>query len=158
MDLLITNARLPGGGRAAGSQPDRVSVRVRGGRIAEIGADLPRDGGRELDAEGGTVVPGLVDAHVHLQSVPGATFRGDDEDARRRAWKHHLKAYLACGVTTILDAAIAAPVLRDIHSWLDGGGAGPRVLALAPALYPPGGYLDDNYLTDAWGPFWGPVA
>ena len=64
---------------------------------------------------------------------------------------------MAWGVTTVLDAGIAAPALRRIRSHLDSGGAGPRYLALAPAFYPPDGYLDHNYLTDAWGPMWRPA-
>ena len=31
------------------------------------------------------------------------------------------------------------------------------MLALAPAFYPPDGYLDNNYLTDEWGPIWRPA-
>jgi len=44
---------------------DRIDVRLAGGRIAAIGARLPR-GGDELDGRGGALLPGLADHHVHL--------------------------------------------------------------------------------------------
>ena len=155
MNLLITNARLIDGTGAPPRTP--CSIRIRAGRITAIERDLPPGDESPLDVAGATVLPGLIDPHVHLQAVPGATFRMDDEDQLWQARLHHLRAYLACGVTTVLDAAISAPVLRKIRAHLDSGGIGPPLLALAPAFYPPDGYLDHNYLTDAWGPMWRPV-
>ena len=154
-NLLITNARLIDGTGAPPRAP--CSIRIRAGRIAEIERELPAGDDPVLDVAGATVMPGLIDPHVHLQAVPGATFRGDNEDRLWEARLQHLRAYLACGVTTVLDAAIAAPVLCEIRRHLDSGGVGPRYLALAPAFYPPDGYLDHNYLTDAWGPMWRPA-
>ena len=127
--LLIRNARLIDGNGAPPRAP--CSIRIRAGRIAEIARELPAGVDSVLDVAGATVMPGLIDPHVHLQAVPGATFRRDNEDRLWEARLHHLRAYLACGVTTVLDAAIAAPVLREIRRHLDSGGVGPRYLALA---------------------------
>jgi len=44
----------------------RADVRVRSGRIAEVGASLRPDGEPELDAAGALVTPGFIDAHTHL--------------------------------------------------------------------------------------------
>jgi len=41
-------------------------VRVRDGRIAEIGPDLSPAGESELDANGAVVAPGFLDLHTHL--------------------------------------------------------------------------------------------
>ena len=43
-----------------------ADVRVRDGRIAEIGAALSPDGEAELDAAGAVVAPGFLDLHTHL--------------------------------------------------------------------------------------------
>ena len=56
-----------------------VDVRIRDGRIAEIGPALAAGPGEVLDAEGRTLIPGLIDAHVHgaggadvLDGTPGS--------------------------------------------------------------------------------------
>ena len=56
-------------------------VDMRDGRIAAIGlmADKPRDGSEELDAGGGWLLPGLIDAHSHIGMwEDGLGFEGDD--------------------------------------------------------------------------------
>lgn len=155
-DLLILNARLLDG--RSPTPAESTAILVRDGRIAEIGPALSADGVRVLDVAGATVMPGLIDAHVHLQSVPGSVYRRDSDEQLQAYRLHHLKAYLACGVTAVLDNAIAAPVLRSFQEHLAGGGAGPSIYALAPTLYPPGGYLDGGMLTPYWGPQWKPAA
>lgn len=51
---------------------DATSLRVVDGRIAAVGAaSIAALGDAVLDGDGGTLLPGLVDAHVHL--LPGAT-------------------------------------------------------------------------------------
>ncbi|MCD9032097.1 CIA30 family protein [Luteimonas sp. Y-2-2-4F] len=45
---------------------ERGTVLVRDGRIEAAGADVPVPGGMEtIDGAGGTLLPGLIDAHVH---------------------------------------------------------------------------------------------
>ena len=81
-----------------------TSILVRGGRIAAVG-ELPADPNvPTLDAAGASVLPGLIDSHVHLSVVPGATIRKDSPETLRELRLQHLRAYLACGVTTVLDA------------------------------------------------------
>ena len=43
----------------------RADVRVRDGRIVEVGANLAPDGEPELDASGALVTPGFIDTHAH---------------------------------------------------------------------------------------------
>jgi predicted amidohydrolase YtcJ len=57
MSLTLRNVEVEGG---AG-----LDVRLEGGRIAAIGPRLPRDGD-DLDGQGGALIPGLCDHHVHL--------------------------------------------------------------------------------------------
>ncbi len=155
-DLLIINARLIDG---TGALPqNNRSILIRQGKIAEIGEMQAAEGARVLDVAGATVMPGIIDAHVHLQSVPGSVYRKDSDQDLKEQRRHHLKAYLACGVTTVLDNLIAAPMLKELQDYLDAGGAGPRIYALAPAFYPPDGYLDHGMLTPYWGPHFQPAA
>jgi imidazolonepropionase-like amidohydrolase len=142
-DLVVRNARLIDG---TGAPPrDAVSILIRDGVIREIGPTIGTpDGAAVIDAQGGTVIPGLIDAHVHLYSVPGAAFRGDSEEVKRERRRAHLRAYLANGVTSVLDTGISLEHLAEIRGWLAAGAPGPRVYALGPPLSAPGGYADDR--------------
>jgi predicted amidohydrolase YtcJ len=57
--LILRDVRMGSGG-------PRADVLLAGGRVAAITNDRQAAGGiREVDGQGGTVLPGLVDAHVH---------------------------------------------------------------------------------------------
>ena len=158
-DLLITNARLIDG---TGAVPQEgVSILIRDGLISAIGDTAPADGVQVLDAAGATVLPGLIDSHVHLFWGPGgfkfgltapATLVDDNGVFDLAAWKsmfgaytaQYLRAYLACGVTTVLEAASAPDVIAEIRRMLDAGNPGPRYLSLGPGLTTPAGYGDSK--------------
>lgn len=101
-----------------GSTQPNVTVVLRAGRIDAIGGPLPRDV-KTLDVRGRYVVPGLIDAHVHLDNL--------------RA----LRTALESGVTTARSAGGAhyADVgLRELVK--QGSLAGPDVLASGYQLRP----------------------
>ncbi len=137
-DLLIRDARLIDGTGAPPRAP--VSILIRDGRIAEVAPAIDPDGAPGLDAAGATVLPGLMDMHVHFITAPGSGFRKDSRETIRQLNRQHLRAYLASGVTTVLDAGIDPGSARDIQAWLADGHAGPRVLTTGPFVRPPGGY------------------
>jgi len=61
-DLLVRGGEVIDG---SGAPRVRADVRVRGGRIAEVGEQLAPDGEREIDASGAVVTPGFIDTHAH---------------------------------------------------------------------------------------------
>jgi imidazolonepropionase-like amidohydrolase len=154
-DLLITHACLIDG-TGAGPQKDK-SILIREGMIVDISDTQEAQDALLLDVKGATVLPGIIDAHVHLQSVPGSMFRREPEQEVREQRYYQLRSYLACGVTTVLDNLIAASMLNELHAHLEAGHAGPRIYALGPGFYPPGGYLDHGMLSPQWGPHFGPA-
>jgi allantoinase len=90
MTLVVRGERvvLPGGIRSA-------SIHIRDGRIVEVGEYGTAPAGIPIvDAGGLTVLPGLVDTHVHVNE-PGRT---DWE-----GFAHATRAAAAGGVTTIVD-------------------------------------------------------
>jgi dihydropyrimidinase len=91
LDLVIRGGEIV---NADGSV--RADVGIAGGVIAQVGGDLR--GRREIDASGQLLLPGAIDAHVHLSSPPGAPTSGprwvDDFASGSRA-------ALAGGVTTV---------------------------------------------------------
>ncbi len=137
-DLLIRDVRLIDG---TGAPPrPGTSILVRDGRIAALG-DAPVEAGVPvLDAAGATALPGMIDAHIHFAAAPGSSFRGDSPGDVKALNRHHLKAYLACGVTTVLDPGTPFEFVRDAQHWLAEGGVGPRYLTTGPILRVPGGY------------------
>jgi len=68
MDILITGGRLVD---PAASLDALRDLRLRAGRVAEIGEHLtPATGEAIVDARGAVVAPGFIDMHVHLRA-PG---------------------------------------------------------------------------------------
>jgi hypothetical protein len=89
-----------------------VTVTVFDDRIASVRADAPpADAAVVIDGEGGTLLPGLFDMHVHVG-----------------AWDGLL--HLAAGVTSVRDMGNDNPVLLPLMADFDGGRMpGPRVFA-----------------------------
>ena len=74
-DLLVRGARLL---PLDGPVPDApVDLRIARGVLVEVGPTLDRRGEEELDAAGRWAVPGLWDAHVHLQQWSRSLVRLD---------------------------------------------------------------------------------
>ncbi len=145
--LLVRHARLVDG---TGAPPrDDTAILIGEGRIVAIGPDAEvaarARGAAELDATGMTVLPGLIDAHVHLQEVLGADVRGDSPEMVARLRRQQLRSYLACGVTTVLDTAIRPDVLAAIRGWLAAGEPGPSFLTLGPPIAARGGYMSSGF-------------
>jgi len=107
----------------AGRRP--LDVRVEGGRISEIAAVLSRNEGEStLDADGGALLPGLHDHHIHLFALAAA-----EQSVR-------------CGPPTVVDATALANALahaRVRNGWVRGVGYHESVA----------GVLDRDRL-DAW--------
>lgn len=61
-DLLLRDARLWG-------REGRTDLRIEGGRIAAVGDALSSEGARVEDLGGAVVIPGLVDAHAHVDKT-----------------------------------------------------------------------------------------
>ena len=143
-ELLVRDVRLIDG--RGGPVEERVSILVRDGRIAAIGADLEAaPSARVIDGKGQTALPGLVDSHVHFVYASGSGYRNDSDATIRELNRQHLRAYLACGVTTVLDAGAFVETVRDIQGWLAAGHPGPRYLTLGPFPRPPGGYGHERF-------------
>jgi len=103
-DLIIKNATLISAER---EQPGLgLDVRIRDGKIVEIGRNLPvPPGGNTLEADGRFLTPGFIDSHVHLYHATGLRERyTDDYDALYDAYMEQLpRSYLYFGYTTLIE-------------------------------------------------------
>ena len=91
---------IQGGTVVTASDTFTSDVGLAGGRIAAIGAALPRESAKQvLDARGLYVLPGGIDVHTHLDMPFGGTTSADDFQTGTIAAAHG-------GTTTLIDFAI----------------------------------------------------
>lgn len=130
-----------------------VDIQLERGRIANVGEHLVASGDTEvLELEGFTVLPGFIDAHVHLTFTPppdyarGVVREMKEHDADRalrgtaNAW-----ATLRAGFTTVrnVGGTFADRALRDAIN--EGVVPGPRMLVANYAITITGGHCDDTH-------------
>jgi 5-methylthioadenosine/S-adenosylhomocysteine deaminase len=70
-------------------QPAQTDIMVGGGRIEQIGPNLPADGAEIIEAKGKLVVPGFVNAHYHSHDV---LLKGMFEEMPFDIWALHTNA------------------------------------------------------------------
>jgi imidazolonepropionase-like amidohydrolase len=156
--VALVGARLLDG--TGGPPRDDVSVLVRDGRIAWVGdGRLPGDADELIELDGRTVLPGLIDAHVHLSSlrVPRGRTGGAalGADVRPYAMAEAAKATLSAGVTTVRDVGSHG---REVFALREAIGLGlcngPRILLCGQvvSVSSPGGRLFGSMYREADGP------
>jgi imidazolonepropionase-like amidohydrolase len=140
-------------------------VIVEGDRIAAVGNAentevLPE--AEVVDVSGKTVLPGLIDAHVHflgIRSMNQVTWVIDAPYLRAMrapidAWK-----VVDAGFTTVRDMGgmLAIPLKQAVE---EGSIIGPRILAVGHAISQTGGHGDMHFVPKEWGEGldWGRVA
>lgn len=96
--LLIRNSEVEG--------VSGLDVRCRRGRIVEIGRLVPAEGERVVDADGGALLPGLHDHHLHFFALAAA------------------QRSVRCGPPEVTDAAALEAALRYApgDGWIRGVG------------------------------------
>lgn len=146
MRSLFTGFRLiDGTGREA---VDDAALLLSGNRIEWVGAqgDLPREAldVEEQDLSGHTVIPGLIDAHVHVcwngrESVPDLVHR--DRDALLLEAVDSLRRILASGTTTVRDIGGQDYIEMSLRSAMEAGHIdGPRLRASGKIITMTGGH------------------
>src|SRR5215217_2102047 len=103
--------------------PGRTVVAAGGviERVGPAGQTVPSPGAVVVDGAGATLLPGFVDAHVHLDFYPPAQV-------------------LAGGVTTVRDLGWPAGRLAALGEGAADPTASPRLLAAGQIVTVPGGY------------------
>ena len=146
--LLLQNARLIDG--SGGDPVADMDVLIRGDRIAAIGSGLEVPAAsRVIDLAGRTLLPGFIDAHVHLSTDPSADYpasverevREHEADVVLRAVRN-ARATLHAGFTTVrnVGGSFADRALRDAIA--AGLVPGPRMLIANHSIGITGGHCD----------------
>ena len=120
-----------------GAVQRRATVVLRGGRIDSVSTGAAPAGAQVIDLNGRYLVPGLIDAHVHIASLP------------------QLRAALESGVTTVRSAGVSNFVDVGMRTLVKQGFvAGPDLLATGYHVRPgvaPEMFLDFPELGDLMG-------
>lgn len=159
IDLIVRNARLIDG--TSTSPVEGTTILISGGRVTEVISGASPHVAREvIDAEGFTVVPGLVDAHNHVlmeaPTAPGSSLvdfkpemihDGPEsvEDYIANRLPTRLRRYLEAGVTTLVDLGSWEPFILEVRDKIEAGELlGPRLFAVGRVFAAPGGHPTEN--------------
>ncbi|MCY4353849.1 MAG: amidohydrolase family protein [Truepera sp.] len=126
---------------------------VTGGRIASVGSRtdvVVPEGAEIIEAPGYTLMPGLVDVHVHLaySGIPHKrAFRAEGTDMSYPAMALRAAGYardtLRAGFTAVRDLNAPGGVVIDLRDAIDAGHVpGPRIRACGLGLSASGGHMD----------------
>ncbi|ALN55655.1 amidohydrolase family protein [Lysobacter enzymogenes] len=147
--LVVTAARLFDASN--GRLIENPQIVIHDGRISAVGraGDAAPEGARRLDLPGMTVLPGLIDMHVHLDSDPsyggytGLQFSD-------RFWSvlavKHAQQTLQAGFTTVRNVGADAWNDVGLRQAIDEGKlTGPRIVTAAYSFGATGGHCDSTY-------------
>jgi imidazolonepropionase-like amidohydrolase len=136
-----------------GGEPLRNAViLIRGGRIESVGANvaIPREA-RIIDLSHATVLPGFIDAHVHLTGRPVGEGDWVNAGVRESAADdaifgvRNARATLLAGFTTVRNVGARGFSDVALRNAINAGRVpGPRMLVAGNSIGITGGHCDDN--------------
>jgi imidazolonepropionase-like amidohydrolase len=124
------------------------TITITDGRITSVAAGLTPApaGARLVDLSDKTVLPGLIDAHVHLTGMPGEPFWSEatnSEEWNTLVGAHNALVTVRAGFTTVRDLGSGRLNGFALRRAIDEGLVpGPRMLAAGQALSTIGGHGD----------------
>ena len=119
--VLFQNARIFIGN---GSAIPNGAVLIRKGKIARV-FNTPPANAKALDADivdaaGKTLIPGLIDMHVHI-GAPGGVYHDPTKYADPNAPKRRLAAYLYSGITAVRSTGDSLNQSLELRNEIDSG-------------------------------------
>lgn len=130
-----------------------MTITVEGNKIISVekGYKNPSQGDQVIDLKDKTVMPGLMDMHVHLESQTSKTgyldrFTLNPPDIAFRAAKY-AETTLMCGFTTVRDLGGSGVNISLRNAINQGLVVGPRVYTAGKSIATTGGHADP---TNGW--------
>ncbi len=128
-------------------------VVVSGTKIQAVGADVAiPTGAKVIDFGDATLLPGFIDAHVHLSAESSANYYEDWYEGIMRFpaeqalyGAHYAKATLEAGITTVRDLGSSDWISLGLRNAIQAGVIpGPRMLVANNAIGATGGHADQD--------------
>ncbi|GGD72511.1 metal-dependent hydrolase family protein [Croceicoccus mobilis] len=145
--IVFANCRLIDG--VSDTVREDMHILVDGNEIREV-SDVPitAEGAQIIDLKGKTVMPGLIDAHVHVYSVHlnSDKERGMPHTLMMAHAIHRVRDMLMRGFTTVRDVAGGDWGMKTAIEL--GLVEGPRLYVSGRALSQTGGHGDHRFITD----------
>jgi len=137
----------------SGKLVDHGVVVVAGKKIQAVGADAKIPAGAQtIDLGDATLIPGFIDAHVHMSGVASNNWYEDwyngimrfpTEQALYGA--HYAKVTLEAGITTVRDLGSTDYIALSLRNAINAGMVpGPRMLVSNYAVGSTGGHADQD--------------
>jgi imidazolonepropionase-like amidohydrolase len=119
-------------------QPD-CWLEVEGSKFKRVGSGPPKIDHNAVDLGGKTVIPGFIDAHVHLICPFAPAVNPLVLATLFKQIRLNLSNCIRSGVTTVRDVGAAPGMMNRMIGWVDSGKAiGPRILRTNSFIIPPG--------------------
>ncbi len=140
-----------------GKEPvENVVVVIKGSKIIGVGkkeaVEIP-DGAKVIDVTGMTVMPGLIDSHMHLMGMKTDNFVLEmhviPEEVKLIRAVVDASRLLDAGFTTVKDCG-GTNALYIKRAIAEGTIRGPNIVAAGPVLGITGGHSDTHYLPYNW--------
>jgi len=87
-------------------------IRVKDGKIAAINNAISKEKGERINVHGKYVIPGLIDAHVHISGSPAYPYVMIDHT-------NNLKSSLQCGLTTVVDLFFPEDGCKELKATIE---------------------------------------
>lgn len=132
---------------------ENASVRIRNGKIENVAEGyVNEEGAMLIDLKGMTVMPGLIDSHVHISrdrktGRPDDTVRLESGDVAYQA-AAHAKTTLMAGFTAVQDVGGPMEVFALSRAIDKGLVPGPHIRAAGSAISATGGHGDFHGFRD----------
>lgn len=139
--LFYKNARIfVGDGRTI----ENGAVLIRNGKIVQVFSQTPRDADKlnatTVDLSGKTLMPGLIDMHVHL-GAPGGVYKDTRAYMDPNATRRRLAAYLFSGIVAVRSTGDWLDESLKLQSFMKSGEyLGAELFSCGPLFTAPGGH------------------
>ena len=139
----------------SGRYVDAPLITIEDGKIVAVGSGASPEGANVIDLSGHTLMPGLIDMHVHLDGRPeyggysGLQFSD-------RFWTvigaANARNMLHAGFTTVRNLGASDYNVVGLDQAIEAGWVeGPRIVGAAHALGATGGHCDQTFLPPSFG-------